>query len=195
MLCTEDRCKAALLEALLFSKINNAVTLHTEAEWVGTDEGKRSGGYLCLCTHSLLWLSCAQCQLFAAFRIFCLLEVKSHMALLTAHRKDIHWQGYPGWCRTALPRPSFPWRDFCPGRRQGGHKDAEGNLEGGLNFMGSKLIRAVLTKYIFNGQSNCMVYGQKDCWKCYVQFLSPSEISWSSCIASVCFLSQTLEKV
>lgn len=50
MLCTEDRCKAALLEALLFSKINNAVKLHTEAELAGTDECKHTGGCLCLCT-------------------------------------------------------------------------------------------------------------------------------------------------
>lgn len=155
MLCTEDRCKAALLEALLFSKINNAVKLHTEAESAGTDECKRAGGCPWLCTQQptkfLLWLS------FAAFRIFCLLEVKSHVFLLTAHCEDIPWQGYPGWCRIALARPWFSWSDFCPGRRQGGHKDAKGNLEGGLDFLGSQLLCAVLIKCIFNGQSNCIV--------------------------------------
>lgn len=41
----------------------------------------------------------------------------------------------------------------------------------------------------------CIVCGQKKCCKYYVQFLSPSEVSWSSCIGSVCFLSQPLEKV
>lgn len=49
--------------------------------------------------HSLSWLS------FAAFRIFCLLEVKSHVFLLTAHLEDIYWQGYPDWYRTDLARP------------------------------------------------------------------------------------------
>lgn len=117
------------------------------------------GVYRCVHSspHSLLWLSCAQCQLFAAFRIFCSLEVKSHTFLLTAHCKDIHWQGYPGGCRTALARPCVPWSDFCSGRRQDGLRDAKGNVEGGLDFLGTQLICAVLTKCIFNGQSNCIV--------------------------------------
>lgn len=108
-------------------------------------------GYAHSSPYSLLWLS------FAAFRIFCLLEVKSHVFLLTAHCEDIHWQGYPGWCRIALARPWFSWSHFCPGRRQGGHKDANGNLEGRLDFVGSQLLCAVLTKCIFSGQSNCIV--------------------------------------
>lgn len=164
--------------------------------WLGLmSANTKVGVYACAHSspHSLLCLSCAQCQLFAAFRIFCLLEVKSHTFLLTAHCEDIHWQGYPGWCRTALARPRFPWNCFCPGRRQSGHKDAKGNLEGGLDFLEYQLMCAILTKCIFNGQRHCIIYGQKDCWKYYVQ--SPSEISWSSCIASVCFLSQPLGKV
>lgn len=112
MLCTEDRCKAALLEALLFSKISNAVKLHTEAELAGTDEFKRAGGCLCLCTQQPTFSPLARLcsvSVFAAFRMFCSSEVKSHSFLLTAHREDIHWQGYPGWCRTALARQAlFP---------------------------------------------------------------------------------------
>lgn len=89
MLCTEDRCKAALLEALLFSRINNAVKLHTVAELAWTDVCKHAQvcvcGYVHSSPHSLLWLSCAQYQLFVAFTLFRFLEVKSHIFPLAAH--------------------------------------------------------------------------------------------------------------
>lgn len=89
MLCTEDRCKAALLEALLFSRINNAVKLHTVAELAWTDVCKHAQvcvcGYIHSSPHSLLWLSCAQYQLFVAFTLFHFLEVKSHIFPLAAH--------------------------------------------------------------------------------------------------------------
>lgn len=80
MLCTEDCCKAALLEALPFSRINNVVKLHGGAQLAWPDVCKHKQVGVCGSAHSgphsLLWLSHAQYQLFAAFTVFLMLEVK-----------------------------------------------------------------------------------------------------------------------
>lgn len=161
MLCTEDCCKAALLEAHLFSRINNAVKLHTVAELAWTDVCKHAQvcvyGYMHSSPHSLLKLSCAQYQLFAAFAFFLLLKVKSHIFLLVSPQAgDI-----PADAETLWPGLFSPGSYFYPGRRQDGHKNGKGNLEGELDFLGSQLIYAVSTKCVFNCQCNCIVFGQK----------------------------------
>lgn len=43
-----------------------------------------------------------------------------------------------------------PGSDFCPRGRQDEHKDAKGNLEGGLDVLVSQLICAISTKCLFN---------------------------------------------
>lgn len=142
MLCTEDCCKAALLEALLFSRINNAVKLHAVAELAWTDACKhmqmRVCGYRHSSPYSLLWLNCAQYQLFAAFTLFLLLEVKYHIFLLPAHHEASPQAGdILAEAETLRPGPGS---NFCPGRRKDGHKNAKGSLEGGLYFLESHLI-------------------------------------------------------
>lgn len=52
MLCTEECCKAALLEALLFSRINNAVKLHTVAELAETGVCKHAGVCVSMVIHA-----------------------------------------------------------------------------------------------------------------------------------------------
>lgn len=163
--------------------------------WLGLVSANAQVG-VCACVHSsphsLLWLSCAQRQLFAAFRMFCSLEVKSHSFLLTAHHGDIHWKGYPGWCRTALARPCFPWSDFCPGRRQGIRMQRATWREGWIFWGPSWYV--LFQQNVFLMVRVIVLYCIWAERLLKRQFLSPSEISWSSYIASVCFLSQ-LEKV
>lgn len=106
-MCCAQRMTAKQLSLKPFSFLKQTMLWNftQRLNWLGLMSANAKVG-VCASTHSsphsLLWLSCAQCQLFAAFRIFCLLEVKSHTFLLTAHCEDIHWQGYPGWCRTDL---------------------------------------------------------------------------------------------
>lgn len=84
MLCTEVRCKAALLEARLFSRINNAVKPHTVAELASTDVCKHAQecgyGYIHSSPHSVLQLSIS----FLLPLHFSSLEVKPHIFLRAA---------------------------------------------------------------------------------------------------------------
>lgn len=164
--------------------------------WLWTDACKhaqmRVCGYRHSSPYSLLWLSCARYQLIAAFTLFLLLEV-SHISAKSTPQGKSTGRGYPDWCRNTLARPCLPGSDFCCGRRQDGHKDAKGSLEGRAGFSGipSDLFRQ---NVVFCGPCNCTVCGQKMFCKYYVQFSSPPEISWPFFIASVCFLFTVIEK-
>ena len=77
-------------------------------------------GYRHNSPYSLLWLSCAQDQLFAAFTLFLLLEVKYHIFLLAAHHEARPQEGdILADVETLWPGPvCLEVSDFYPGRRQ-----------------------------------------------------------------------------
>lgn len=130
-------------------------------------------GYTRSSPYSFYRLSCAQCQLFAAFTLFLLLEVKSLTFLLAAHCEaspqagDILADAEKPWPGLYYPEVTSILEEGTVSARM---------LKGGLGFLGCQLIYAVSTKYISAGWCRCIVCRQSVVNIMY-RFFSPPEIS------------------
>lgn len=134
-------------------------------------------GYTHSSPHSFFWLSCVQWQLFAAFTLLLLLEVKSLTFLLAAH-----WAASPQagdiLADAEKPWPGLYYPEVTSILEE--HKVSARMLEGGLDFLGCELIYAVSTKYISDGWCSCIVFRQSVVNIMYVFFRPlrfPSHVS------------------
>lgn len=165
MLCTEDCCKAALLEALPSSRINNVVKLHRGAELAWPDVCKHE--QVCVCgsvhssPHSLLRLSHAQYQLFAAFTLFLILEVKVSCISVSSTLR-VHWQGISRLMQKSfIYQALFTWNWLLSWQKA----RCQGQPGRSAGFSGDPVDLCCFNKIYLNDQCNCITYRQRECCK------------------------------